>query len=165
MNNILDLDQGQYANRSQWPCLRRPDRTTSVSTMGSTAVEWKRRIDVMSLTENPHDLDQIQEIERTIAQLLKHGEPAEVDKGIIENGYSLLNATARRSCRHGSREMCGNSWRAERQILNRRRVFNSGRNGSIRTCPTDVPGSDYIPGKSCLARIPCSVPLNVYSTA
>ena len=93
MNNILDLDQGQYANRSQWPYLRRPDRTTSLSTMGSTAVEWKRRIDVMSLTENPHDLDQIQEIERTIAQLLKHGEPAEVDKGIIENGYSLLNAT------------------------------------------------------------------------
>jgi hypothetical protein len=47
----------------------------------------------MSLTEQSNDLDQIHEIERTIAQLLSHGEPAEVDKGTIENGYSLFDAT------------------------------------------------------------------------
>lgn len=47
----------------------------------------------MSLTEQSNDLDQIREIERTIAQLLSHGESAEVDKSTIENGYSILDAT------------------------------------------------------------------------
>jgi hypothetical protein len=47
----------------------------------------------MSPTEKPNDVDRIQEIERIIAQLLSHGEPAEVDKGTIENGYSVLDAT------------------------------------------------------------------------
>jgi hypothetical protein len=47
----------------------------------------------MSPTQKPNNVDQIQEIERTIAQLLSHSEPAEVDKGTIENGYSILDAT------------------------------------------------------------------------
>jgi len=44
------------------------------------------------MREHPNDVDQIQEIERGIAQLLNHGESAEVDKATIENGYSLLDA-------------------------------------------------------------------------
>ena len=47
----------------------------------------------MPQRENQNDLDQVRQIERSIAQLLNHGEPAEVDKGTIENGYSLLDAT------------------------------------------------------------------------
>jgi hypothetical protein len=47
----------------------------------------------MSVAENKNDIDKIRQIERTIAQLLGHGEPAEVDKGTIENGYSLFDAS------------------------------------------------------------------------
>ena len=47
----------------------------------------------MLSTEHSIDLDRIREVERSIAELLTHGEPAEVDKGTIENGYSLLDAT------------------------------------------------------------------------
>ena len=42
-------------------------------------------------TENSNDLDQVYEIERDIAQMLMNGEPAELDKGTIENAYSLLD--------------------------------------------------------------------------
>jgi len=48
----------------------------------------------MSQPENQNDLDHLRQIERNIAQLLNHGEPAEVDKGTIENGYSIIDASA-----------------------------------------------------------------------
>jgi hypothetical protein len=48
----------------------------------------------MSRGENQNDLDQFRQIERNIAQLLNHGEPAEVDKGTIENGYNIIDAGA-----------------------------------------------------------------------
>jgi hypothetical protein len=38
------------------------------------------------------DLEQLRQIERNIAQLLFHGEPAIVEKATIERGYGILNA-------------------------------------------------------------------------
>jgi hypothetical protein len=46
----------------------------------------------MSRGEFQNDVDQIHEFERDIAELLNRGEATEIDKGTIENGYSLLDA-------------------------------------------------------------------------